>query len=371
MMNHGRLGMLNLFTNTLVKINSMAVPSKNNSHLVSTVLLVAVFAVIFVLLVTQTMQNSNQTNHTTATNPTSSVQSIGSTTTADDIQVTDGRRHSVPLDEIISGGPGKDGIPSIDDPQFESLSEARSWLPSSARGIGVNLEGEARFYPYSILVWHEVVNDQVADQPMLVTYCPLCKTGIVFDPTIDGTRFEFGVSGKLWQSNLLMYNRTDNPDNESYFSQVLGEGVVGPLTGTKLEILPSTITTLDKWQGDHPNTNVLARPENSRRNYNRDPYSGYYESGRVSFGAEFEDQRLDPKALVYGIEVGDRFKAYPADNLPQGTTTDQIGTTTVVINRNQADTVTFKSGEERISHVTGFWFSWAAVHPETDIYQDN
>jgi hypothetical protein len=295
---------------------------------------------------------------------------VPTSTVTEDVQVTDGTRHTIPLDEIIGGGPGKDGIPSIDNPEFVSVADTRSWLPSDAEGIGVTIDGTSRFYPYAILVWHEIVNDQINDKPLTVTYCPLCKTGIVFDPVVNGERFEFGVSGKLWQSNMLMYDRTQNPENESYWSQVLGKAVVGPLAGTELEVMPSTITRLSQWQEAHPDTKVLARPENSRRNYNRDPYEGYYDSSRVSFGAEFDDERLDPKRLVYGIKVGDQFKAYPADNLPTGTTTDTVGTTTVTINQNEGGTVVFKNDSgQQISHVTGFWFSWAAVHPETDIYK--
>ena len=343
--------------------------ARNNSRLVPSLMLIVVFAIIAGLLLFQNNNNSNM-QQSTQTSPTTSVKSVGASTSAGQIQITDGQRHSIPLDEIIGGGPGKDGIPSIDNPEFVSVTDTKSWLPSDAEGIGVTIDGTSRFYPYSILVWHEIVNDSIGDQPLLVTYCPLCKTGIVFDPTIEDTRFEFGVSGKLWQSNLLMYNRTDNPENESYFSQVLGEAVVGPLTGTELDVIPSTITRLSQWEDAHPDTKVLARPENSRRNYDRDPYEGYYDSSRVSFGAEFEDDRLDPKRLVYGIKVGDQFKAYPADALPVGTTTDTIGTTTVIINQNQAGTVVFENDSgQHISHVTGFWFSWAAVHPDTDIYQ--
>lgn len=297
---------------------------------------------------------------------------VPTSTVNEDVQVTDGTRHTIPLDEIIGGGPGKDGIPSIDNPEFVSVADTRSWLPSDAKGIGVKIDGTSRFYPYAILVWHEIVNDRINGEPLTVTYCPLCKTGIVFDPVVNGKQLEFGVSGKLWQSNLLMYDRRDNAKNESYWSQVLGKAVVGPLAGTELDVIPSTITRFSQWKEAHPDTDVLARPEDNRRNYDRDPYEGYYDSSRVSFGAEFEDDRLDPKRLVYGIEVNGQFKAYPADALPVGTTTDTVGTTTVTINQDEAGTVAFKNQDgKQISHITGFWFSWAAVHPDTQVYQTN
>lgn len=338
------------------------------TSLIGLLLIVLILAVVGILA-TSTNNESQQSENIARQSP-SAQKPVGTTTGAGKIRVTNGRRHSIPLDAIIAGGPGKDGIPSIDNPQFVSVSAAKAWLPNNARGIGVEINEQPRFYPYAILVWHEIVNDRIGDQPLLITYCPLCRTGIVFDPTVQGTVFEFGVSGKLWQSNLLMYNRTENPDNESYWSQVLGEAVVGPLTGTELDIIPSTITRLHDWQQTHPDTQVLARPENSRRNYNRDPYAGHYTSDRVSFGAEYNDNRLPAKTLVYGVEVDETFKAYPADSLPVGTTTDTVAGTEIMITREADDTVRFRTTDDRlIDHVTGFWFSWAAVHPDTRIFK--
>lgn len=331
---------------------------------------IGLLVVVCIGVVVAIGMTTSDNNNASSVDPQRRSVDVPTSTVTEDVQVTDGTRHTIPLDEIIGGGPGKDGIPSIDNPEFVPVVDTSSWLPSDAEGIGVTIDGTSRFYPYAILVWHEIINDQINNKPLTVTYCPLCKTGIVFDPVVNGKQLEFGVSGKLWQSNLLMYDRTQNPENESYWSQVLGQAVVGPLAGTELDVIPSTITRLSQWEGAHPNTKVLARPENSRRNYDRDPYEGYYDSSRVSFGAEFEDDRLDPKRLVYGIETNDQFKAYPADALPTGTTTDTIGTTTITANQDETGTVVFKNERgERISHVTGLWFSWAAVHPETDIYK--
>lgn len=152
-------------------------------------------------------------------------------------QEREGTKHSIPLGEIKSGGPPKDGIPSIDKPNFISIKEAEGFLKESDPGIAINIEGEKRFYPFKILVWHEIVNDMIKGKRVLVTYCPLCLTGIVFDPVVKGERVEFGVSGKLWNSNLLMYDRK----TDSLWSQVLGEAVVGEMVGTKLAVVPSDI----------------------------------------------------------------------------------------------------------------------------------
>ncbi len=285
-----------------------------------------------------------------------------------EVLVTDGTRHSIPLNEILSGGPGKDGIPSIDTPKFVTTDGA-AFLEENDPGIGLTLGGESRFYPYRILVWHEIVNDTLADTPVLVTYCPLCATGIVFDRRVDGAPVEFGVSGMLWQSNLLMYNRAGSLENESLWSQVLGEAVLGVHTGTRLAIVPSDIVRWGEWQKLHPDTEVLSRDTGTARNYGRDPYGDYYTSASVSFGATFRDDRLHPKTLVAGIELDGQYKAYPIDTLPVGTTRDRLAGSTITIEKDDAGRLSFSANDNRIPSIPGFWFSWIAVHPNTELYQ--
>lgn len=284
---------------------------------------------------------------------------------------TDGVRHSIPLDEILSGGPGKDGIPSIDEPTFVSAKDAASFLDDSDPGIGLTVGGESRFYPYRILVWHEIVNDTIAGKPVLVTYCPLCATGIVFDRRVEGKAQEFGVSGRLWQSNLLMYNRAGNVDNESLWSQVLGEAVVGVNTGEKLSIIPSDIARWSEWVAAHPGTKVLSRETGALRDYGRDPYGDYYTSESVSFGASFRDTRLHPKALVHGIEINGTYKAYDDEALKKksGEVEDSFAGKTVVITRTESGGVRFEADGVALPSIPGFWFSWLAVHPDTELYQ--
>ena len=147
-------------------------------------------------------------------------------------------KHTVPLDKIVSGGPPQDGIPSIDSPKFQSVQEADEILEDSEFVLGLNINGDIRVYPLQILVWHEIVNDVVGGKPIAVTYCPLCFTNQVFNRTlIDGNIVEFGTSGKLYNSNLVMYDRKSN----SLWSQALGEGIVGDYSGIKLEKIPFDI----------------------------------------------------------------------------------------------------------------------------------
>lgn len=293
--------------------------------------------------------------------------SITSGTDTREIMTSDNVIHSIPLDEILDGGPGKDGIPSIDNPKFTSVANA-TYLNDEDLGIGLTVNGESRFYPYRILVWHEIVNDTVAGQPVLVTYCPLCATGIVFDRRVDGEIQEFGVSGKLWQSNLLMYNRAEDEKEESLWSQVLGEAVVGVHTGKKLSIVRSDVVRWAQWKKAHPDTLALSNQTGAFRDYGRDPYGDYYTSESVSFGATFSDTRLHPKVLVHGVEINGAYKAY-ADSALSGTVTDTFSGKQIVITRTASGEITFTADGEPLPSIPGFWFSWLAVHPETELYK--
>lgn len=287
------------------------------------------------------------------------------------ILVTGGVKHSVPLDEILAGGPPKDGIPSIDKPKFITTAEADKFVKDEEAGQGLCLGGECRFYPYQILVWHEIVNDVVGGQPALVTYCPLCATGIVYEPKLEGKTVQFGTSGKLWQSNLVMYNRTGDPKKESLWSQVLGEAIVGEFTGSKLTVISSDVIKYGNWKKLHSNTKVLSKDTGFTRAYGYDPYGDYYTSNQVSFGASFTDRRLGPKEFVLGIQVNGKFKAYQSSALKTGETKDTFNNETIFIAKNSEGEVRMFTGVKRepLPYIGGFWFSWAAVHPQTELYK--
>lgn len=287
------------------------------------------------------------------------------------IMITDGVKHSVPLDEIISGGPPKDGIPPIDNPKFISVKEADEWLKDDQPGVAFSRGGTHHFYPYQILVWHEIVNDTVEGQKVLVTYCPLCLTGYVLDPLVKGERVEFGTSGKLWNSNLVMYDRK----TDSLWSQVLAEAIVGEMTGTKLTILPSDQVRYGNWKKQFPSGQVLSQDTGATRFYGYNPYGDYFSV--TSFATSLtkpSDSRLPSDSFVFGIIINGKAKAYYVQAIKEKGTVEDVfeGQTIILRHDKELDVVRmFKKltdgTEERINPISGFWFSWVATHPETEL----
>lgn len=187
---------------------------------------------------------------------------------------TDFKKHSIDYGDVLSGGPPKDGIPSIDDPKFIKLSEVEDLAPTEPV-IGLEVNGVARAYPLRVLTWHEIVNDVICGVPVAATYCPLCNAAIVFDRRVDGRILEFGTTGKLRNSDLIMYDR----QTDSWWQQFLGDGIVGEMTGKRLEILPSRLESFEKFAARHPEGEVLVPNDPGMRPYGANPYAGYDDSG--------------------------------------------------------------------------------------------
>ncbi len=183
---------------------------------------------------------------------------------------TDFTRHSVDFGEILSGGPPRDGIPAIDDPVFLPISEIDDLGPLEPV-IALEVRGRARAYPLRVLMWHEIVNDRLGGVPVTVTYCPLCNSSIVFDRRLEGRVLDFGTTGKLRNSDLVMYDR----QTESWWQQFLGEAIVGELTGKVLKVLPSRLESFESFKARHPGAEVLVPNEPGMRRYGANPYVGY------------------------------------------------------------------------------------------------
>lgn len=217
---------------------------------------------------------------------------------------TDFSRHAVPLDEFVGGGPPKDGIPSIDEPKFVSAEDADGFLATREPVAVVEVNGEVRGYPIQILTWHEIVNDEIAGQPVAVTYCPLCNSTVAFRREVDGKAVEFGTTGMLRDSDLVMYDR----ETESWWQQITAEAVVGQLTGERLEVLPSQVLSWQEFQRLHPDAEVLSRDTGFGRDYGANPYTAY-ESDPSSHPFLFQgepDRSLPPKERVAAVKTGDR-----------------------------------------------------------------
>jgi len=238
-------------------------------------------------------------------------------------------KHSVPLTEIMSGGPSKDGIPAVDKPSFETVVEANKWLKPKEPVILFEHKGEARAYPLQVLIWHEIANDTVAGMPVTVTFCPLCNTAIVFDRTLNGMVLDFGTTGRLRFSDLVMYDR----QTESWWQQVTGEAIVGDLTGQRLKFLPAQIIAWDTFKAQFAQGKVLSRNTGHRRAYGENPYVGYDNVTSSPFlYAGPRDARLRPMERVVTVSTGTYDVAYPFSLLETvRVVNDTIGNTPIVV----------------------------------------
>jgi hypothetical protein len=361
--------------------------------------------VIVIIAVLVTLSVSFQFE-STSENMNNSIETVDFDSSELTIMETNGVKHIIPLDKIKGGGPPKDGIPSIDNPIFTDIQNS-NFMSDSDTVIGLEINGETRAYPIFILVWHEILNDIVGDTPVSVTYCPLCYTNQVFERIIDGQEVEFGTSGKLYNSNLLMYDRF----TESYWSQALGMAVTGELSGYQLDLVPFDVITWGDWKTLHPDTLVLTTDTGHIRSYATDPYGSYYTEPRIMFPVEHSDDRMNPKEIILGFNQDGIYKAYKQNDIESNMLiNDSIGETPVmlvslfsensrafertidgeILDFAYADGKIFDtqtnsewnydglaiSGEhegkqlERMSIEPGFWFAWVAFHPETLVFGD-
>lgn len=275
---------------------------------------------------------------------------------------------SVSTEYIKKGGPPRDGIPSIDNPEFINADQA-DWLQDDDRVLGITRQGVSKAYPIRILDWHEVVNDEFAGGAILVTWCPLCGSGMAFKSEVDGDVLEFGVSGLLYNSDVLLYDR----QTESLWSQISTEAITGPYQGSHLEQIPVEHTSWNDWKRQHPDTKVLSKNTGFDRNYDRQPYADYEKQDRLYFPVTDTDDRFPLKEWVLGITLDGVSRAYAFSELEKSENRfeDRIGSQSVIIEYdpdNQAARV-FDSDRNSIPSLTAYWFAWYAFHPDTEIYE--
>ncbi len=227
---------------------------------------------------------------------------------------TDFTQHAVPLSEISSGGPPRDGIPPIDQPRFVSVTEADSWLDPQEPVIHLAIGDDVRAYPLQILIWHEIVNDEAGGVPVAVTFCPLCNTAIAFDRRLGERTLDFGTTGNLRHSDLVMWDR----QTESWWQQITGEAIVGELTGHQLDMLPATIVAWETFRQQFPAGTVLSRETGYDRSYGSNPYAGYDQVDAPPFLFDgVVDGQLPPKERVVTVSRGGEDVAYPFSMLSE------------------------------------------------------
>ena len=220
---------------------------------------------------------------------------------------TDFSKRSVDLSEFLSGGPAKDGIRALEEPAFISIAEGNERFVDREPVIALEINGDARAYPLGILTRHEIANDHVGGVPVAVTFCPLCNSAIVFERELDGVVYDFGVSGVLRNSDLVMYDR----QTESWWQQFVGEAIVGELTGALLNIVASSIVSWADFKSTYPNGTVLSPDTGFGINYGFNPYVNY-DSDESPFLFRGEpDPRLSPIERVAGVELNGDVVAYP------------------------------------------------------------
>ena len=335
---------------------------------------------------------------------------------------TDWSKHSIEYHDLLSGGPPRDGIPPIDQPKFIENQLAAQWLKPNDPVIALEINGDARAYPLQILTWHEIVNDVVGEIPVTITFCPLCNSAIVFKRNHQGITYDFGTSGLLRHSDLVMYDR----QTESLWQQFTGEAIVGVMTGEQLMMIPSGLIGFEQFQAAYPAGKILSKETGYSREYGRNPYPGYDDIRNNPFlFRDPLDERLPAMARVVTVSDGKYHNAYPVELLEKlGVIHHQLGNQAVVIFHQDGvssalDTTRIANGDdvgatgvfvplvgkqeltfikergfvdeqtgshwnivgqailgplkgkqlERLVHADQFWFSWGAFRPDTLIYQ--
>ena len=269
-----------------------------------------------------------------------------------------------PWEDLIQACPRRDCIPAIDKPSFLAADQA-SFLTDDDVVIAVSLDGQARAYPIRILVRHELVNDTIGARPILVSYCPLCGSGLVFGRELDGEPVEFGVSGLLHNSDLVMYDRK----TASLWQQITGTAFAGEKRKQVLRAIPSSMTTWSQWRTAHPDTKVLSTDNGlPPGSYDRWPYGDYANSDRLMFPVSLTDARLHPKMVIYGADIDGHPVAYAQDYLLENRKlNDEINGHSLTVSYADDGGVMVsdpKSGQEWVAHRL-FWFAWYSFHPDT------
>jgi hypothetical protein len=337
----------------------------------------------------------------------------GDTGVSDFVGSSNGSACLVPESELVSGGPGRDGIPALTNPVVVSASDGDAFLAPSALVLGVVENGETRAYPHNVLWWHEIVNDELGGIPITVSYCPLTGSGMVYEPRIGGQTLNFGVSGLLFDNNLVLFDRA----TDSLWSQMRVQSVCGSFSGTVPALKPVVQSRWSAWKAMYPETTVLSFSTGFSRNYDQYPYGAYDQVGNDSllFPQSNVDRRRAIKELVLGIVEGSAVKAYPYGELGRRSAfNDVVGGRPIVVvydaeaemalafdRRSGGETLTFEIADsggfpfcirdletgsrwsldgravdgplagsrvQQVATYSAMWFAWAAFNSNTELF---
>jgi len=273
----------------------------------------------------------------------------------------------IDINEIHHGGPVKDGIPAIDKPLFVTPEQA-DFIKNSDRVLGLAINGIAKAYPINILNYHEIINDFFQQQAVVITYCPLCGSGIAYSANINGQNSTFGVSGLLYNSDVLLYDRA----TDSLWSQLLSKAISGKLKGVELEMLNLTHTSWQAWQEQYPQTLILSDKTGYKRDYSHSPYGNYEQSQSLYFPVKKLNLEYHPKEYVLGLKLSGKQKVYPFAQLAKlkSPYKDSFAgkEVTIIFDAENRTGKIFDNTHRVIPSVTSFWFAWMAFYPDSEIF---
>ena len=271
---------------------------------------------------------------------------------------TNTNKTSIPLDKVLDGGPGKDDIPALTNPKFTSVEDAEKDIAGDIDGMVVSVGGTTKFYPFSVMVWHEIVNDVVGNKPLVITFCPLCGSAIVFD-----TKDQFGVSGKLYESNLLMYDK----NTESLWSQSIGTAVVGDKTGEKLAIYSSQLMTFQNFKKKWPKGQVLSTDTGYNRDYSFYPYRDYNDNEDIFFPISVKDNRLPTKEIMYVVNAHEHSVAFPVKQLSSSVVSVAVDDNKIFASIVNEEVIVRDASGKVLPGYNEMWFSWATQHQKDGV----
>jgi hypothetical protein len=277
-----------------------------------------------------------------------------------DFPLQESVKANIDLDLLVGGGPDRDDIPAINNPKFYSIPE--TLLKDKDLGVLVNFNDEQKYYPYELMVWHEIVNDSIGEIDYAVTFCPLCGASVVFNRKVNGELLDFGVSGFLFESNLVMYDQ----QTESFWSQVRGDSIVGDYVGTKLEVLPMQLISFAELKEKYPKAKILNKDTGFKRDYGINPYASYEQNDKLYKEVSNFDDRYPLKEVMYVVEAGDQNVIFSFMEMEDGRLYEfELSESEVLSAQKNGEEIITKINNKQAPGFYSMWFSWVAHYKDT------